>query len=88
MAIDELPVPDAVKVADRSMEMARMWVADGRQVVVFSPNLWSDPGNWGIMLVDMARHLSKQYAHAGHSEEDVLARIRSAFDAEWNNPTE
>ena len=48
MAIDELPIPGAVKTANRSMEMARLWIADGRQVVVFSPNLWSDAGNWGV----------------------------------------
>ena len=87
METNELPVPDAVSKANRSMEMARVWIADGRQIVALSPNLWGDPGSWGLMLVDIARHLSKQYAEAGQDEAEVLSRIRSAFDAEWNHPT-
>ena len=87
METNELPIPDAVSQASRSMELARIWIADGRQVIALSPNLWSDPGNWGLMLVDMARHLSKQYAEAGWSEADVLSRIHAAFDAEWSHPT-
>ena len=88
MQIDELPVPDEVTNATRSIEMARIWVADGRQVVTLNSNIWSDPGNWGIMLVDLARHVSKQYSQAGHTEEDVLSRIRAVFDVEWNHPTD
>ena len=87
MKTDELPVPELVSKSQRAMEMARIWIADGKQVIALSPNLWSDPGNWGLMLVDVARHLSKQYAQAGWKEEDVLLRIRAAFDAEWQTPT-
>ena len=88
METNALPIPDAVSKANRSMEMARIWIADGHQVVALSPNLWSDPGSWGLIFVDMARHLSKQYAEAGKSEAEVLSRIRAAFDAEWNHPTD
>lgn len=87
MKMNELPVPDAVLRANQSMEMARIWIIDGHQVITFSPNLWSDPGSWGLMFVDMARHLSKQYAQAGKSEAEVLSRIRTAFDAEWSHAT-
>lgn len=87
MNANELPVPEEVVSAARSMEMARIWVVDGRQIVALSPNLWRDPGNWGLMLVDMARHLAKQYATADRTEAEVLARIRATFDAEWGTPT-
>src|ERR1700747_2430590 len=87
MRPDELSVPERVSTSERAMEMARIWIADGKQVIALSPNLWSDPGNWGLMLVDVARQLSRQYADAGWKEEDVLLRIRAAFDAEWRSPT-
>ena len=68
MQINELPVPEAVARAKRSMEMARIWIVDGSQIVSLSQNLWSDPGNWGILLVDLTKHLSRQYADAGWTE--------------------
>lgn len=87
METNELQIPEAVTKASRSMEMARIWIADGQQVVALSPNLWSDPGNWGLMFVDIARHLARQYAGIDMNEAEVLSRIRSAFDAEWAHPT-
>lgn len=84
---NDLPVPEAVEAAARSMEMARVWVCDGKQIVALSPNLWNDPGTWGLMLVDLARHLARQYAAAGWTEVEVLNRIRATFDAEWSSPT-
>ena len=75
MATNELPIPDVVSSAERSMEMARIWIADGRQVVALSPNLWSDPASWGLMLVDVAWHLSKQYAEAGWKEEGLNGNV-------------
>lgn len=87
MKSNELPLPDAVANAERSMELARIWLVDGSQVVALSPNLWGEPANWGLMLVDLARHLSKQYAEAGWNETEVLERIKGAFDAEWSVQT-
>jgi hypothetical protein len=69
------------------MEMARIWIADGDQHVVLSPKLWDDPGAWGLMLVDLARHVARAYAQSGSSERAVLEKIRQAFDAEWSLPT-
>jgi hypothetical protein len=54
-----LPVPAQVSDAAQKMEMARIWVADGKQVVTLSPNAWSDPACWGLMLVDLARHVAR-----------------------------
>jgi hypothetical protein len=85
---EELPIPDAVIAARKKAEMARIWIADGDQVVALSAHLWDDPGAWGLMLVDLTRHLSKAYAARGLHEADVVSRIRSAMEAEWSNPTE
>ena len=84
----ELPIPDTVVSCDEATEMARIWIADGDQHVIISPNLWRDPGAWGLMLVDLAKHVSKAYASQGLDEKVVLKKIKQAFDAEWSNPTE
>lgn len=68
--------------------MARIWVADGEQVVILSPEVWSDPACWGLMLTDLARHVAGAYAPLGHYREAMLERVRAAFDAEWDNPTD
>ena len=83
----ELPPPATIEHAEKAMEMARIWIVDGDQHVVLSPNLWQDPAAWGLMLVDVARHVAAAYALQGQDREKVLSRIREAFDAEWATPT-
>ena len=86
--IEELPIPGPVLAATRTAEMARVWLADGNQVVTISSRLWEDPGAWGLMLVDLARHVAQAYEAKGFSATDVLTRIRSAMEAEWTSPTD
>jgi len=49
--------------------------------------LWDDPGAWGLMLVDIARHAAQAYARNGVDRVRALARIKELFDAEWSGPT-
>ena len=85
---DELPIPQTVLGATSKAEMARIWIADGNQVVILSPRTWDDPGAWGLMLVDLAMHVSRAYAAKGITAEAALSRIRECFDAEWKHPTQ
>lgn len=85
----ELPVPPAAESAAQAIELARVWAADGAQHVTLETGVWADPGAWGLMLVDLARHVASAYEQAGTvSRADALARIREAFDAEWASPTD
>jgi hypothetical protein len=84
----ELPVPPTLRDAQKAMEMVRVWIVDGHQHVVLSPNLWSDPAAWGLMLVDLARHVASAYQAQGQDRATVLQRIREAIDAEWSFPTD
>jgi hypothetical protein len=86
--ISELSPPPDVKHATRAMELARVWIVDKKQQVVLSGNLWNDPAAWGLMLVDLARHVANAYEEQGHDRDQVLSRIREAFDAEWVAPTD
>jgi hypothetical protein len=52
-------------------------------------NLWKDPGTWGIMLVDLAKHIALSYEQAtGQNAASVLRKIKKGFDAEWGSPTD
>ena len=86
--MNELPIPPAAFSDDRGRELVRVWVAGGAQHVTIAEQSWADPGAWGIMLVDLAKHLARAYEQAGtHSSPDALTRIRAGFDAEWSTGT-
>jgi hypothetical protein len=85
--IEELPIPDLVLSGTNKTEMARIWLVDNRQVVTLSDRLWDDPGAWGLMLVDLARHIGNAYTMRGWEKEEVLARVRKVMEAEWSSPT-
>lgn len=84
----DLPVPDRVLSAARAAEMLRVWVADGDQVVTLSPAMWADPGAWGLLLADLAKHVAAAYEAKGIDRDAALRSIRAAMDAEWSHPTD
>lgn len=84
----ELPVPATLDQAEKAMEIARVWIVDGDQHVVLSRSLWPDPAAWGLMLVDLARHVAVAYEAQGDDRLAVLQRIREALEAEWSHPTD
>ena len=85
----ELPVPPAAVADESATELARAWAAQGRQHVSLAAEAWEDPAAWGIMLVDLARHVARAYEQTqGQTFESALARIREGFDAEWESPTD
>ena len=84
----ELVVPPAARTDPRAIELIRVWAAHGQQHVTISVEAWKDPGTWGIMLVDVARHVANYYTdNRGMDREKVLARIKALFDVEWQSPT-
>jgi len=71
----------------RLTELLRIWIVDKSPRIVITPNLWSDPSAWGLLLADIVQHLGNAYEAAGHERSAVVARIKAAFDAEWSEPT-
>lgn len=85
----ELPVPPAARVDPAARELVRVWAAGGVQHVSLEIGLWPDPAAWGLLLVDLARHVANAYERTqGQHASDVLARIKEAFDTEWEAPTD
>jgi hypothetical protein len=85
----ELSIPPTALATDKATEVVRVWVADGNLQVSLAAMAWDDPFAWGIMLVDLTRHVAKAYEQTtGLEESKAWARIKAGFDAEWSDPTD
>ena len=84
----ELTIPPLAQTDPGAVELVRVWATHGQQHVTIAVDSWQDPAAWGIMLVDLARHVANYYAENRAMRRDhVLARIKEIFDAEWQSPT-
>jgi hypothetical protein len=85
----QLRIPPAAVRDAKAVELVRVWAAQGNQHVTLATNLWKDPAAWGIMLVDLAKHVASAYQQTtGKDFVDVLKRIKQGFDAEWDTATD
>lgn len=86
---NQLPIPAATGADPHAREVVRVWIAAGGQHVSLNPHVWDDPAAWGLLLVDLARHVANAYNQSGLMDSAaVLDRIRQGFDAEWASPTD
>jgi hypothetical protein len=84
-----LPIPESAAHDAKAVEMVRVWAAGGRQHVSLATDLWEDPANWGIMLVDLAKHVANAYEQTMGIERSVaLERLKAGLDAEWGSATD
>lgn len=88
MHANALPEPTAVSHDPRAVELLRVWAAHGKQHVTLATDLWNDPASWGIMLVDLAKHVANAYQSRGMDIAVALQRVREGFDAEWDSATD
>jgi len=85
----QLPIPDVARADPRANEVLSVWVAAGSQHISLNPHIWNDPAAWGLLLVDLARHVANAYDQSGRMDSAAaLTRIRQGFDAEWTFPTD
>ena len=83
-----LEPPPIATANPQAVEVLRVWAAPGVSQQLTLRSVWKDPAAWGLLLVDVARHVSRAYAVDGRDEKEVLARIRAGFDAEWEKPAD
>jgi hypothetical protein len=87
--VNELDIPPQALSDISSVEIARIWAAGGNQVVTFRAETWTDPGTWGVMLVDFVKHIADASEQLGKgTKSEILRAIRLAFDTEWRTPTD
>ena len=80
--------PKLLQTSGRSKSL-RAWVAHGQLFCSLVPKNWDEVGAWGVLLADVARHVSNALTEAkGLKREDSIRRIRELFDAELDQPTD
>ena len=81
-------MPPDVIGRDDAIEVLRAFVLDGGLSIAFA-RAFDEPDMWGLLLVDVARHAARAYAHeSGYTEEEALSRILDMFEAEIARPTD
>lgn len=80
----ELPIPDKAQT-NEAVELLRVWSASDDQHFVIATDVWEDPAMWGMLLVDLARHIAASYGP--DRSMYVLDRLKMGMDAEWDTPT-
>lgn len=85
--INQLEPPPNVLDDRHATEVLRVWAGTDRLLLTLHTG-WEDPGAWGLVLADIARHVASAYASDGRwDSSEVASRIRQAFLAEWDEPT-
>lgn len=84
----ELEKPPIADGDARAIEVLRVWAAPDSPQQLTLRTTWKDPGAWGLLLVDIARHAANAYAKDGQDRITALARIRELWEAEWSDPTD
>jgi Domain of unknown function (DUF5076) len=85
---NQIELPPNARDNEDAAEILRAWIVGGGLEVSLWP-AFDEPEVWGVLLVDIARHVARMYADRGDvSEEQALAAVRKMFDAEWNRPTD
>jgi hypothetical protein len=85
----QLPVPPQAETDLKAVELVRVWAAHGDQHVSLATDVWNDPAAWGILLVDLAKHVASAYSQSSGADfSQTLTRVKEGFDAEWEVETD
>jgi hypothetical protein len=85
----ELNIPTNSKANKSAVEVARVWAVGHGMEVSLRVATQKDPAAWGIILVDLAKHIANTYQQEdGRNHAEVLSRIRAGLDAEWSTATD
>jgi hypothetical protein len=84
---DALHVPPAA-LDQGGVEILRAVIVDGALHVSLR-RAFDDPDPWGMLIADVTRHIARIYATEGNlSQDQVIDRVRTIYDAELDNPTD
>jgi hypothetical protein len=87
------PVFDALHIPPAAMEQGgvevlRAVIVDGGLHVSLR-RAFDDAKAWGMLIADVTRHIARIYAKENvMSEDQVIERIRSIYDAEMDAPSD
>ena len=92
--MNERPIPEAALQDPNSVEMLRVWVAEGQLHCSLKIGMYRDGMGideevaWGTILADAARHIAKALQDGGKlNETESLAKLVSKFNDEVSVPS-
>lgn len=92
--MNELPIPEAALRDPDSVEMLRVWVAEGQLHCSLKVGMYRDGMGideevaWGTILADAARHIVKALQDSGKLDEtESLAKLVAKFNDEVSAPS-
>jgi hypothetical protein len=86
---NELDAPPESARDKDAVEVLRGWIVGGGLSVSLHPMAFGGPATWGILLVDVARHVARACEDQGHGTyAGNLAEIRELLEAEFAKPTD
>jgi len=78
----ELLIPDRAARDRSAREILRAWACGGKLHISIDTGVSDDPFAWGLVLVDLAKHVANAYDQSGRMQSAaVLERIKQNFDA-------
>lgn len=84
-----LKIPHEVENDPGAREILRVWSGEDAQRFALRVDVWNDPASWGILFVDLARHIANAYAQKYNADpEQILSQVKAGIDAEWENPSD
>ena len=85
---NQIAVPESVSTLQGAREILRMWRSDeGERVMLRTDDL--PPAGWGLLLVDLAKHVAFAYARQGNiSANEAFEQVISGFVAELGQATD
>jgi hypothetical protein len=83
--VHELPAPPEA-ILHGGQEVLRAFIVEG-DLHVSLTNAFERPAVWGVLLVDIARHVARMYSQDGAALRDqALDEIYRTLQAEWSIP--
>ena len=87
--MNSLGIPPIAEASEDSVELLRLWAVRGAgQQIILRHSAWKDPAAWGLVLLDIARHVARAHAQEGKNEEEVFQLILAGFRAELESSTD
>ena len=87
-----LDIPPGARSDKQASELLRAWAAHGGLQCSLNVDAWQGEQTtigWGILLSDIARHVSNAlHERRGLEQTETLAQIQKVFNTELDSPTE
>ena len=86
----ELSIPPDAHSTQDAVELIRSWIIDGKLQCSLFPTIWADrPETWGVLLADVAHHVSNAASAQGrYTKQQILSSIAARFASEIAAPTD